>query len=384
MLERGAEVSRPLVSVVIPSYNRVDGLLRVLRAFEGQQPADLAFEVVVVDDGSTDGTAEALAAWRSRRFTLRFARQDNGGPALARNRALTMASGEFVLFGGDDIEPHAGLVASHVAEHRRRGDSKAAILGLTKWPAGAELTSTMRHVDGPGAQQFSYAAFTDGAEYDFRHFYTSNVSLRRDLLACEPGGFSTEFPAAAFEDADLGYRLAARGMRIFYHQAALAWHHHSYNARSFFQRQVRCGKMAQVLITRHPELAKWVDLNTLLWHRLEILTAPQDYRARVALVAGDLETWERRAVSIAAFLDTPATDLVDPVLHALFQYGFVKGLATARFGRGDGLRVAGDQWLRLVPQAVESLVERAQAAGVPLPVGDVREVREVGRFGVAA
>ena len=66
----------------------------------------------------------------------------------------------------------------------------------------------MRHVDGPGAQQFSYHYMVDGAEYDFRHFYTSNVSLRRDLLDREPEGFSTEFPAAAFEDAELAYRLS--------------------------------------------------------------------------------------------------------------------------------------------------------------------------------
>ena len=227
-------------SVIIPTYNRVECLRQVLGAFEKQNPADLPFEVVVVDDGSDDATSATLANWRSRRFRLRFQSQPNGGPAQARNRALKIASGDIVLFGGDDIEPHPDQVAEHLAEHDRRGDPRAAVLGLTAWPEGADLTSTMRHIDGPGAQQFSYSVFTDGAEYDFRHFYTSNVSVRRELLAAEPGGFSCEFPAAAFEDAEFAYRLARRGMKIFYHASALAWHHHYYNARSFFARQVRC------------------------------------------------------------------------------------------------------------------------------------------------
>ena len=377
-------MSAPLVSVVLPTFNRVDGLRRVLTAFEGQRPVDLPFEVVVVDDGSRDETPGLLADWRSRRFPLRFTRQTNQGPAKARNRALELASGRIVLFGGDDIEPHADLVAEHVAEHARRCDRRAAVLGLTRWPEGAALTSTMRHIDGPGAQQFSYAAFTDGAEYDFRHFYTSNVSLRRELLDREPDGFSTDFPAAAFEDAELAYRLSKRGMRIFYRSSALAWHHHFYDARSFFARQRTCGAMAEVLIRKHPQLAKWFDLRTLMWHRLEVLTADSDYRAKVAMVRDDLERWERRAISVATFLDEPATELADLVLHPLFRYGFVSGLAVARFGDKAGSLLAADQWLRLIPAAVDVLSREARNTGVPLPKADVDAIVAIGRLESAA
>jgi glycosyltransferase involved in cell wall biosynthesis len=377
-------VTPPLVSVVIPTYSRAAELGRVLRAFEAQRPADLPFEVVVVDDGSADGTAEALAAWRGRRFALRLARQANAGPARARNRGLAIASGELVLFGGDDIEPDPGLIAAHVEEHQRRADPRLAVLGLTRWPEGVEPTSTMRRIDGPGGEQFSYAAFTDGAEYDFRHFYTSNVSLRRDLLAREPGGFSTAFSAAAFEDAELAYRLSRRGLRIVYRAAALAWHHHLYDARSFFARQVRCGAMAEVLVRLHPQLAKWVELRTLEWHRLEVVTAGAPYRVKVARIRAELEQWEDRAVNLAVFLDRPATDLADPLLEALFRYGFAKGLAAARFGPDIGRTVAADQWLRLLPVAVDRLRGNAGARRVPLPARDPEAIIAVGRDDVAA
>ena len=364
-------MASPLVSVVVPTFNRPEELRRVLNAFEQQRPDDLPFELVVVDDGSDDGTSELLASWRSRRYPLRFARQANGGPARARNRALAVASGEIVLFGGDDIEPHPDLVSEHVREHHRRGDPRVAVLGLTRWPEGEELTSTMRHIDGPGAQQFSYAVFTDGAEYDFRHFYTSNVSVRRDLLRSEAGGFSTDFPAAAFEDAELAYRLSMRGMRIVYRASALAWHHHRYDARSFFQRQLKCGEMADVFVRAHPQLAKWIDLRVLMWHRLEVLTADGAYRAKVAQVRSELESWERRAIDLAVFLDEPVTDLADPLLYGLFRYGFVKGLATAWFGSDGGRTLAADQWLRLLPDAVATLKKNASRRGVPLPMADV-------------
>ena len=376
---RTTEVASPLVSVVIPTFNRVDGLRQVLSAFESQRPHDLPFELVVVDDGSGDDTSQALASWRSQRYPLRFARQTNGGPARARNSALQMTSGQIVLFGGDDIEPHPDLVCEHVREHHRRGDPRTAVLGLTRWPEDEELTSTMRHIDGPGAQQFSYAGFTDGEEYDFRHFYTSNVSLRKELLEQEPDGFSTDFPAAAFEDAELAYRLSRHGMLIVYRASALAWHHHRYDARSFFLRQERCGEMADVLFRTHPQLAKWIDLRTLMWHRLEVLTAARPYRAKVARVRSELETWERRAIDLAVFLDQPATELADPLLHALFRYGFVKGLAVARFGPEGGRTLAADQWLRLLPVTVDVLSKNAFKLGVPLPTHDVEAMISIGR-----
>jgi len=349
----------------------MQGLRRVLEAFERQRPVDLPFEVVAVDDGSSDGTAELLASWRSRRFPLRFARQANGGPARARNRALRIASGQIVLFGGDDIEPHPDLLAEHVNEHLRRGDPRVAVLGLTRWPEDEELTSTMRHIDGFGGQQFSYAGFDDGAEYDFRHFYTSNVSLRREMLDREPEGFSTAFPAAAFEDAELAYRLSRHGMRIHYRASAVAWHRHRYDARHFFGRQIRCGKMADVLFRTHPQLAEWIDLPSLMWRRIEALNADRSRGVRVARVRSELDRWERRAVDLAVFLDQPATDLADVLLDPLFRYGFVKGLAEARFGPHRGMDLAADQWLRLLPAAVGALCREASARGVRLPAGDV-------------
>jgi GT2 family glycosyltransferase len=304
-------------SVVIPTFRRRPTLERVLDAWERQEPSDLPFEVVVVDDGSGDGTAELLAQVRPRRYRFRFASQENGGPARARNRALAMARGEIVLFTGDDIEPAPDLLAEHDRGHLASGDPRVAILGLTRWPQGGETTATMRHIDGPGAQQFSYHFFEDGAEYDFRHLYTSNVSVHRELLDQEPTGFSEDFPAAAFEDAEFGYRLALHGLRIRYRRAAVAYHHHPYDARGFFRRQWRCGEMAAVLYGKLPELRRHLDLGTLESARITLLHHHIEGEGEGLPLP--VEAVEERALRIATFYDPLPQDPIAPLLFSLFR-----------------------------------------------------------------
>jgi len=366
-------MTRPLFSVVIPTCNRREALACALGAWERQLPTELPFELVVVDDGSTDGTATLLEGRRYERFRLRGVRQDNAGPAAARNRALALAEGDFVLFTGDDVEPDPCLLAEHRAGHDEHGDPRVAIVGLIRWPDGDDLTATMRHVDGVGAQQFGYRYFRDGAEYDFRHFYTANVSLRRSLLEFEPTGFCTDFRAAAFEDAEFAYRLSIHGLRIHYREAARAVHHHHYDAASFFSRQQRCGEMAAVLCRVQPALKKWLEVRRLEWRHLERLTtAPSDVEAAVER---DLELWERRALSLALVYDyAPANGVIDALLRPLFEYGYLAGLAGALFGPAHARAVRAAEYLRLLPPAVHELERRAANDGIPVPRSDAEPI----------
>jgi hypothetical protein len=282
-----------------------------------------------------------------------------------------MASGELVLFSGDDIEPAPDLLEEHRRAHERHDDPMVAVLGLTRWPDDMELTATMRHVDGPGAQQFSYHYLVDGKEYDFRHFYTSNVSVRRQLLDLEPEGFSTDFPAAAWEDAEYSYRLCRHGMRIFYHAAAVAHHHHPYEVRSFCARQRRSGAMARVLDTLRPELRKWTGLEDLEWTRLALLGLAAEHRRVIRSVARELERWEDRAASLAGVYDhAPPCPAVDRLLLPLFRYAYLKGLAEAAHDGELARELCAALFVELLPRGVYHMREKMDELGLPMPSAD--------------
>jgi glycosyltransferase involved in cell wall biosynthesis len=109
------------VSVVIPTYNRRDQLLRCLEALAGQEGVTTSIEVVVVLDGCTDDTANALRSLATP-FTLRVLAQPNRGPAAARNSGLRAASGDICVFLDDDIIAEPRLLATHATLHRVRAN----------------------------------------------------------------------------------------------------------------------------------------------------------------------------------------------------------------------------------------------------------------------
>ena len=244
------------VSVVIPTHRRLDTLPEVLDAVEGQR-AGFAFELVVVDDGSDDGTGAWLA---DRRFRVpaTVLSQPNRGPAAARNAGVAAARGGLVAFLGDDTVPSPGWLAAHHAAHARRGDPPAlAVIGHTRWHPRVRSTAFLRHINEYGLQ-FGYAIIDDPDDLPFNFFYTSNLSLRRELLRAEP--FNVEFPYAAWEDIETSYRLKQRGMRLVYEAAAVADHDHPTDFVRFTARQERCGYSAVVFYRLHPELGPFLGV----------------------------------------------------------------------------------------------------------------------------
>ncbi len=365
-------MAAPSISVIIATCNRRAVLEQVLRAYDAQEGLERDFEVIVVDDGSTDGTAELLSSWQPSRYAWKHAAQGRSGPGRARNVALRQAEGEAVLFTGDDILPAPTLLARHLEAHRRSRTPFAAFVGFSGWPAGMKLTSTMRHVTGVGAQQFSYHYFKDRAEYDFRHLYTSNFSIRRTVLDLEPTYFSTAFPKAAFEDVELSYRLSFHGMRIYYLAGARAEHHHHFDVGRFFGRQVACGEMGAILVAKYPELRKWVRTAELERVRILGLRETQRERRRTLDAAGQLAGLEERLVRVAGFFDDLHIKALDALLVAIFDYAYLKGLASALYGVSRSPSICGYLFKTRVVPALEAFKHGSEAVGLPVPAADFR------------
>jgi len=269
-------MSAPYFSVVIPTYNRLGMLARVLDALDAQAGAPER-EVIVVDDGSTDGTRAAMES----RSGIVFRSQQNGGPGRARNHGVTLATGRYVLFIGDDTVPEPQFLAEHARVHRDAGDDPlVACLGYTGWPAGDRVTAFMDYINDYGLQ-FGYKLIRDGETVPYNFFYTSNISIAHDLLAAHP--FDTTFPAAAWEDIELAYRLDALGLRIRYNARAVTRHHHPMSVDSFARRQYTVGKSGAIFYRKHPELGHFLGVHELETRKLanELALARLRRRARL-------------------------------------------------------------------------------------------------------
>ena len=243
-------------SVVIPTYNRLDMLVRVLDALNAQTDAP-PFEVIVINDGSTDDTDRVI----SQRGGITFRTQPNGGPGRARNHGVSLATGKFVVFIGDDTVPEPRFLAEHARVHRdSNDDALTAALGYTGWPRGERVTAFMDYINDYGLQ-FGYKLIKDGETVPFNFFYTSNISIAREVLAAHP--FDTTFPSAAWEDIELAFRLDKLGLKIRYNARAVTRHYHPMNVDSFARRQYTVGKSGAIFYQKHPELGHFLGVHEL-------------------------------------------------------------------------------------------------------------------------
>jgi GT2 family glycosyltransferase len=299
----------PELSVVIPTFNRRETLSQVLQALASQTLPPEAYEVVVVDDGSRDGTPELLKG-HAAPFRLEALVQENTGPAGARNRGVRAANGEIIVFLGDDTVPEPAFLEVHLRSHREAGSRKVAVLGYTGWPRERRVTPFLHHINEYGLQ-FGYELIGDPEAVPFNFFYTSNISVPRRALI-EVGLFDTTFPDAAWEDIELSYRLFRGGHVIVYRPLAVVRHHHAITFESFRRRQERSGRAAAIFYRKHPELSDFLGVASA---RIE--------KTRVSLPlrfwAGLCERWEipggRRAI--------------DRVLRADYLRGLKGALADA-------------------------------------------------------
>jgi len=263
-------MSEPYFSVVIPTYKRLPMLLRVLDALEDQREAP-EFEVIAIDDGSGDETSRTMSERSTKQYALTFRSQPNSGPGQARNHGVSLATGRYILFIGDDTVPEPRFLAEHArVHHDARDNPLIACLGYTGWPPGERVTAFMDYINDYGLQ-FGYKLIHHNEVVPFNFFYTSNISLDRQLLGDAP--FDTTFPSAAWEDIELAFRLDALGLKIRYNARAVTRHYHPMTVDSFARRQYTVGRSGAIFYRKHPELAGFLGV-----HELETRTLADDRR----------------------------------------------------------------------------------------------------------
>ncbi len=277
-------------TIQLCTYNRAALLERVLDAcFEQTVPED-SYEVVLVNDGSTDGTSAVIDRARSRAtcaFTV--VEQQNAGLARGRNVGIARATGERIILIDDDVLPLPNFVEEHLRSHDR---APAAIVR-----GGAINVESFDDLPPPVWSWKNYSG---------NFFWTTNVSVPTATIR-GIGGFNESFAEYGWEDIDVGLRLRFAGVRAVFNRFALAYHYKPQPRSSEIEkmeRQTRAqARTAVTLSALHPHWRTYLatgenPLQRGVHAALRAIGAPERLRRRVAAIAGDrpLDAAELRVV----------------------------------------------------------------------------------------
>ena len=238
----------PEITAILTTHNRAHLLPRVLDGLSAQSLARDRFEVVAIDDGSTDDTQAVLAAHRER-LPLKSVRQAPSGLAAAKNLGVFMSRAPIILFMDDDDVAGPGLLVSHLAMHLRHREQTVAVLGHTDLDPAIAHLPLMRHVTGAGSQLFSHAWMKPHQRLSFREFWGGRSSCKRSLLI-EHGVFNPAFHFGC-EDIELGWRLDPHGLQVIYEPAARSTMIRALTFDDFCRRSIRQGRSQWLFTALH-------------------------------------------------------------------------------------------------------------------------------------
>lgn len=238
------------LSIVVPTYNRREVALQTLATLITQDFPKDEFEVLVVVDGSTDGTAEAVRRLRPG-CKLEVIEQPNAGLAAARNAGLQHASGEFVLFLDDDIRGETGLARAHVTAHRA-AELPVLVIGAVFLTDDSPRSTASDCFEAEIGSFYLAHRANPSLAFPSRAWVFMNTSVRRDVLL-KAGGFDPTFRMQR-EDQDLGFRL---GPPIVYASNAIGREYYNKTGWDLLRDAREFARGDVLLVQQHPAL--WPD-----------------------------------------------------------------------------------------------------------------------------
>lgn len=251
-------------SVVIPTYNRQPILEKCLRALEVQELSRSSsvtdYEIVLIDDGSTDGTLEWLAAHKAEFPHVRCFEQDHAGPAAARNLGVEKALGDTIIFIDSDLVVLKNFLQAH-ADALVQGGEK---LGSDRFFTYGAVINTCNFAQ-PTAEPYKITDFSAA------FFATGNVAIPKHWLE-KAGLFDNSFQLYGWEDLELGVRLKKLGLQLIKCPAAVGYHWHPpFNLEQIprlIDQEIQRGRMGVLFYQKHSTWEVRMMIQMTWFHRL--------------------------------------------------------------------------------------------------------------------
>lgn len=226
----------PLFSIVIPTYNRPDKLEKCLTSILNLDYPKDEFEVIIVDDGSPEPLDAVVLPFKEQ-LNLQLIRQDNTGPAAARNRGGKSATGKFIVFTDDDCQPDASWLRVLEASFANASDRMVGGKTINSLADNPYSSASQLIVD---AVYDHYNSIPDNA----RFFASNNLAVPAEQFRAV-GGFNAKFQTS--EDRDLCDRWLANGYKMLYVPEAKIYHAHNLSLQSFWKQHFSYGRGAMRL-----------------------------------------------------------------------------------------------------------------------------------------
>jgi len=227
-------------SVIVPAFNAEQTLSSCLESLLNQTLPHEKYEVIVVDDGSTDRTAEI-----ARIYDVRYLFQNNRGPAAARNHGARVAQGHIVLFTDSDCVPVPNWIEEMTTPF---SDPELAAVKGSYRTRQRELVA-----------RFAQQEFEDRYDMLLKHSHIDMVdsysaAFQKEVFTTA-GGFDESFPKANNEDTELSYRLAASGCKMIFKPSAIVYHRHPATLLKYLRVKFWRGYWRIIVYRRYPQKA---------------------------------------------------------------------------------------------------------------------------------
>ena len=229
------------VSVIVPTYNRWWILKKSLEALFNQSYPKDKYEIILIDDGSTDDT-KAMIESLSPSCKFKYLRNEKRmGIPRTRNRGIRKARGEYIIFTDSDVVVIPDFIAQHMSYHKKYQD--VIVNGELIWvPSFKQIGKKRKSI----------------FDLSFSPFDTANVSVARKHLL-EVGGFDEDLLAYGWQDLELGYRLRKAGVKCKKNRHALGYHYFKKKSLSdlpfLCEKEKMRGTSGALYYRKHPHLS---------------------------------------------------------------------------------------------------------------------------------